>query len=119
MKRIWCALRVIGIAVLGACSSPDGGSGETGDGETQELALTVTDDGFTPTPSVVQSGVPLTLHVTRLTNNTCAREIVISGYGINRALPLNQEVDVELTPGDEDINYACAMGMIRGVLTVE
>ena len=85
----------------------------------QTLELTVTAAGYTPSLATVKTGVPLTLTVTRTTNNTCAREIIIDSYNINKPLPMNQPVVIELTPGTSDISYHCAMSMFRGKLKVE
>ncbi len=51
------------------------------------------------------------LVVTRKTDRTCAKEIVIKDLGINRPLPLNQPVEIIFTPKKQgQIRYACAMG---------
>ena len=88
---------------------------------TRVVDLKVTQDGFEPTPVSVKKGEPLILKVTRVTDQTCANEILIDGTDINVPLPLNQPVEVRFTPSKSgQIRYGCAMGMmISGVLTVE
>ena len=84
------------------------------------IELSVTEDGFVPASVKVSKGVPLKLVVTRKTDRTCAKQIVVKDYGINVELPLNKAVEVSLTPkATGNIGYACSMGMISGVLVVE
>jgi plastocyanin domain-containing protein len=67
----------------------------------------------------VNGGVPVTLVVTRKTDRTCAKEIVIKEYGIRRQLPLGKPISIEFTPESGQVGYACGMDMITGVLLVE
>jgi len=84
------------------------------------IELSVTEEGFVPASVKVSKGVPLKLVVTRKTDRTCAKQIVVKDYGINVELPLNKAVEVSLTPkATGNIGYACSMGMISGVLVVE
>ena len=58
--------------------------------------------------------------VTRKTDRICAKDIVVKDFGINKALPLNQSVEITFTPSKPgQIRYACAMDMIAGVIVVE
>jgi plastocyanin domain-containing protein len=83
------------------------------------IALTVT-EGFVPAMIKVKKGEPLTLIVTRKSDDTCAREIVIKDAGIRAKLPLNKPVTVNLTPTKSgELKYSCGMGMVGGVLSVE
>jgi len=60
------------------------------------------------------------LVVTRTTDQTCAKELVIKNPAVRKELPLNKPVTIELTPekGGE-IRYACGMDMISGVLLMD
>jgi plastocyanin domain-containing protein len=83
------------------------------------VEMQVTEDGFVPSKVKVHKGEKVRLVVTRKTDRTCAKEIVIKGYGINQPLPLEKAVTVELTPkASGEIKYACGMDMISGVLLV-
>jgi len=88
---------------------------------TRRVELAVTDKGFEPTPVTVKAGEPLELVVTRKTDKTCATEIVVKDYGIEKKLPLNEPVVVAFTPKQPgEIKYGCGMDqMIAGVLVVE
>ena len=83
----------------------------------QLVELAVTDEGFVPNEVHVKAGQPLKLRVTRKTEATCAKDIVIKSLGINK--PLNTPVEVELTPAKGKVRYACAMDMIAGVIIAE
>ncbi|HYV48824.1 MAG TPA: cupredoxin domain-containing protein [Myxococcaceae bacterium] len=85
------------------------------------VELKVTEKGFEPTPVTVKKGEPLRLQVTRTTDETCAKEMILPDYGIEKELPLNKAVDIEFTPTKAGkLKYGCSMGMmIAGVLIVE
>jgi plastocyanin len=81
--------------------------------------VAVTDDGFVPSKIKVKKGEKVRLNVTRKTDSTCAKEIVVKDHGIHQPLPLGKTVTVELTPSKSgEIRYACAMDHIAGVLFV-
>jgi plastocyanin domain-containing protein len=82
--------------------------------------IAVTSDGFVPASIKVKRGEPVKLVVTRKTDRTCAKEIVIKDYGIDRPLPLDEPVTIELTPKKSgQVRYACGMDMVYGLLLVE
>jgi FtsP/CotA-like multicopper oxidase with cupredoxin domain len=85
------------------------------------VAITVTEDGYVPSPIKLKKGEPVTLQITRKTDKTCATEIVLDEYGINTPLPLDQTVEVTFTPDKAgELKYGCAMGkMISAKFVVE
>ncbi len=85
------------------------------------IALEVTADGFVPGNLKVKAGEPLTLNVTRKTDETCATELLIDGTDINVPLPLFKTVTINWTPSAPgSVKFGCAMDkMIGGVLLVE
>ena len=84
------------------------------------VELTVTKEGFIPAEVKVRKGEPIKLVITRKVERTCATEVVLEGTGIKKDLPLDKPVEIEFTPGRTgQIKYACAMGMIGGVLLIE
>jgi|JI10StandDraft_1071094.scaffolds.fasta_scaffold02927_14 plastocyanin domain-containing protein len=109
-----CSLALAG--VLGAgCSSSSSATPAGG-----PVAIAVTAKGFEPKTIKAQVGKPLTLVVTRKVERTCATEIVIKDFGIDKPLPLGQAVTVELTPTKPGpIRFACAMDMIAGEIAVQ
>lgn len=85
------------------------------------IPMEVTGDGFVPSNVKVKAGEPVTLVVTRKTDETCATELLIEGTDINTPLPLNKPVEIAWTPAKAgSVKFGCAMDkMIGGVLLVE
>ena len=83
------------------------------------VRITVTKNGYEPWRVEARRGVPLTLVVTRTTDETCATELVLPEYGIDRKLPLNEPVTITFTPARTGtLRYACAMKMFQGEIVV-
>ena len=85
----------------------------------QTAAVEVTSKGFEPDSLKLKAGVPAKVTFVRKTDQTCAKEVVIKEYGIERKLPLNEPVTVEFTPRKGEFTFACGMNMIKGKLIVE
>lgn len=99
-------------------AAPFGGGHAAAAAQTYEIV--VTSDGFVPASLAVKRGDLVRLVVTRKTDQTCAKEIVVQDYGIRRSLPLNKAVVVEFTPDKfGEVRYSCGMDMIAGVLIVK
>jgi plastocyanin domain-containing protein len=86
----------------------------------QRLEISVTKEGFVPASAKVKVGQPVTLVVTRKVERTCATEIVVGDYAINKPLPLDTAVEVTFTPTKPGkIRFSCGMDMIAGELVAE
>ena len=117
---------LLGALVAAGCSKaepkPDKAGTETPVTTGQRVAIDVTEKGFEPENVSVPSGKPVTLVFTRKTDNTCAKEVVIplEGQRIERQLPLNTAVAVDVTfPKAGQITYACGMDMMKGTVLVQ
>src|SRR4051794_15635790 len=76
------------------------------------VQLSVTEKGFEPSPVTLKKGEPVKLVVTRKTDQTCATEIVIPEYEIQKELPLGKPVEIAFTPKKSgEVAYGCGMGM--------
>jgi plastocyanin len=83
------------------------------------IEMAVTEDGFEPSKVKVKKGEKVRFVVTRKTDRTCAKEIVIKDHGIDRPLPLGEPVTVEFTPAKSgEIRYACGMDHVSGVVFI-
>jgi plastocyanin len=83
------------------------------------VEMAVTDDGFEPSKVKAKKGEKVRFVITRKTDSTCAKEIVIKAHGIDQPLPLNEPVTVEFTPTKSgEIRYACGMDHISGVVFI-
>ena len=124
-------LSVFAVAgLVGACGKSDNSksigdqtdpAGKAPAPAADRIAISVTEKGFEPDNIAVPNGKPVTLVFTRMTDSTCAKEIVIplDGQKIERQLPLNEAVAVDVTfPKAGQITYACGMDMVKGVVTV-
>lgn len=94
---------------------------EKREGGVRVVELSVTEKGYEPSPISLKKGEPVKLVVTRKTDETCATEVVMEGYGIDTELPLNKPVEIAFTPKESgQLLYGCRMGkMISGVFMVE
>ena len=88
--------------------------------EPQTFEVKVTPDGFVPSTLKVKAGQPVRLKVTRVTDKTCAKEMIIEGYVGATKLPLNKAVDFTFTPAKAGtIRYMCGDKMIVGTLDAQ
>jgi plastocyanin domain-containing protein len=77
----------------------------------------VTSAGFQP--SRIDVGSDRSLVFRRTTDKTCATSVVFPGLGIEKTLPLNTDVAIELPPGTRgELAFQCGMGMDRGKVIV-
>lgn len=87
------------------------------------IEITVTDQGFRPEKVSVPAGEPVRLVFKRITDNTCAKEVVLQvgeSNRIERELPLDQPVEVAVTfPTAGELKYTCGMNMLSGIIRVE
>ena len=89
------------------------------EGKNREIQVQVTENGFEPSRIQVEHDQPVTLLVTRKTDQTCATEIVVPSRGITQSLPLNQTVRVALGPlKTGEVAFACGMDMEKGTIAV-
>ncbi|WP_375773316.1 cupredoxin domain-containing protein [Archangium gephyra] len=101
-------------------ATPAAAAGPAGKNGVHTVELTVTSKGFEPANVKVKAGHPVRLVITRKTDKTCAKEIVLDDLGINQPLPLDTPVTVEFTPSESGtLRYACAMDHIRGLVTIQ
>lgn len=81
----------------------------------QVFKMSITEKGFEPKELKVKPDIPVVLHITRKTNATCAREIVVPSKNIKVELPMNKEVVVNIGKLQKgEIKFGCAMEMMVG-----
>lgn len=116
---------ILGVLGVSACSksepkvTTDNSLATTTRGD--RIAISVTERGFEPDNVSVPGGEPVTLVFTRTTDSTCAKEVVIpiDGKSIEKPLPLNEAVAIEVTFAQAgQITYACGMDMVKGTVVV-
>ena len=87
----------------------------------KRIEMQVTADGFAPASIPLKKGEPVKLVVTRVSDETCATDLLIEGTSIKVALPMNKAVEIDYTPkASGKVKFGCAMGMmVSGILLVE
>ena len=83
----------------------------------QVIKMTADNNGYTPNAFYVQKGIPVKWIITGDQINSCNNAIVVPSLNIEKTLKSGENI-IEFTPEDEDINFSCWMGMIRGVIKV-
>ncbi len=88
---------------------------------TRSIEMKVTEDGFQPGNVTLKKGEPVKFIVTRVTDATCATELLIADTDIKAELPLNKPVEIAWTPTKAgQVKFGCAMDMmVGGMLLVE
>ena len=115
------------IALATACSKKDESSPTSTTSakaaDMSRIDIKVTDKGFEPADVAVPAGKPVTLVFERKTEQTCAKEVVLTmddGKKVEKALPMNTPVEIATTfPKAGKLGYACGMDMIKGTITVQ
>ena len=112
----WTGLLWICLAALSAAAW---GCSRVANSEPQVAQLTVTEQGFAPLKVHARAGQLLTLQVTRLSESSCAKQIIIADAGITRALPLGQVVSISFRPEKRgEMHYTCCDDMVGGTIVV-
>lgn len=83
----------------------------------QVLNMTANVYGYTPKTLYVQKGMPLKWVINGEEITGCNNTIVVPGMEIQQKLQSGNNL-IEFTPGNEDLNFSCWMGMKRGVIKV-
>ena len=83
----------------------------------QVLNMTAHVYGYTPKTLYVQKGMPVKWVVEGEEITGCNNTIVVPDMNIQQKLQSGNNL-IEFTPGDEDLNFSCWMGMKRGVIKV-
>lgn len=81
------------------------------------VPITVNAMGFHPSTIHARIGQPLTLVFTRVEEAGCAQELLVASLGVRKPLPLNQPVELEVTPTAE-LRFSCGMDMLKGHVVV-
>ena len=104
----------VGAMFLGACQQNRSAQ------VSGEVHVDVTDKGFEPADVKVPAGQPVTLVMTRKTDQTCAKEVVFASLDQRYPLPLNQSVRITLPASQRGtLSYECGMKMLGGHVVIQ
>lgn len=80
----------------------------------------IVEGGFKPSIIKLRKGVKTTISLLRKDPNTCLEEIILPEFKINKFLPLNKKVVIEITPTKSgEFPFHCEMNMFHGKVVVE
>ena len=79
--------------------------------------MTANVSGYTPNTLYVQKGMPVQWVVDGEQITGCNNSIVIPALNLQQKLQSGNNL-IEFTPGNEDLNFSCWMGMKRGIIKV-
>lgn len=124
------AISILATALLGAgfvagceeeAAEESAAAAESAEGATQakRVEVDVHGTGYDPDSIQATAGQPLTLVFTRSTEEGCGDVLAIPDYDVEKDLPLNQPVEVTITPEDSgEIAFTCGMNMYKGRIVV-
>lgn len=73
--------------------------------------------GYSPETISVSSGKPIKLVFLRTDDSSCLEEVVLSDFHVRKELPLNERVEIEVTPPKAgEYKFTCGMNMYHGKL---
>ena len=79
----------------------------------------IVDGGYTPDSIEIPAGKTTTIHFLRKDPSDCLEEVVVSEFKIRRTLPLNERVDITISPAHAGtFQFSCGMGMYHGTIIV-
>lgn len=83
----------------------------------QIIRITADNNGYTPDTFYVQKNMPVKLIIQGNQINSCDNGIIFPSLNIKKDLKPGENI-IEFTPVDEEIDFSCWMGMIKGVIKV-
>ncbi|MCC6484266.1 MAG: efflux RND transporter periplasmic adaptor subunit [Armatimonadetes bacterium] len=85
----------------------------------QTAQIEVLSGGYKPSSVTLRPGVRARLTFVRTSEVGCGTEVLIPAYDVDKPLPLNKPVIVEITPRKGEFQFNCGMNMLKGKLVVK
>ena len=78
------------------------------------------DGGYKPSPIKIKKDQKIKISLLRKDENSCLEEFILPDFKIKKYLPLNQKVEIEITPkAVGTFRFHCGMNMFNGKVVVE
>ncbi len=121
---LFAFLFAVGLLVLSLNADPaqaQSSGQEAAKDTVQVVEINVGPQGFEPEEVKLEPGVPARLVFTRTTDATCATQVQVPAFDVEKTdLPLNEPVAVEFTPRETGtFSFACGMDMLAGAIVVK
>jgi len=85
-----------------------------------QTKVIVNGKGFTPSEVKVEKGKPASLVFVRTTNDTCAKEVVFPELKLEKELPLNTPVNVDVPTNEaRTLTFQCGMAMYKSSVLIQ
>jgi plastocyanin domain-containing protein len=114
LSTLICTLSLATLALVSsfACAKTEAGA-------PGKVSVTADGEGFHPSSVEVKQGSPLTLEFKRTSDKTCATEVVFPDLKIEKKLPLNEVVSIEIpTTESRTLTFQCGMAMYKSKIVV-
>jgi len=86
----------------------------------QQVKIRVDDKGFTPSQVALEKGKPASLVFVRMTDETCAKEVIFPELKVEKDLPLRAPVAIDIPTGEaRTLTFQCGMAMYKSAVVVQ
>jgi len=86
----------------------------------QQAKVRVDSKGFSPSEIKLEKGKPAQLFFVRMSDDTCAKEVVFPELKIEKDLPLNTPVRVDIpTTEARTLTFQCGMAMYKSSVLIQ
>ena len=84
--------------------------------DTQEITVTVDNNGYTPAAFVIQKGVPVVVKFETSQLNGCNSSVFFPEF--NGGMDLTKQTETPALPAEQDFTFQCGMNMLHGYIKV-
>ncbi len=116
----------LSISLVAACSKSSKAEGQAepvippAPAGVQQAKVKVDKKGFSPSEVKLEKGKPAMLYFVRTTDETCAKEVVFPELKIEKDLPLDTPVRIDIpTTEARTLTFQCGMAMYKSSVLIQ